>query len=622
MLFEPLSLHKYCKHYILISCIWCLLIIFAINGIIGVNAHNKHNITFNESILNSNIFGHLSIYEFILYSISFCFILSLSCTALYIIQIHSKSYISILSQTIFCCKCQYWKLICDKKYKIRQTKHSTFNKHLLSSEIMSEFNVENETELQTKFLSEVNENNAFSHENNNEITDKPNICLAIYTQFSSWYHNMYSAHKFLLLLVVLNVSFLLCFIILTVMDIAGTGHSLPRDNYELVMIVWLIVCFIIKLWMKFIGKHIDIIRLDMKLKYGTDSNVKKRIYDLTKRLSNLPTTNFGQESSDLMSMKPYSSVTVTTDEELQNEVNDFTFDISFEIVMEIFMQITYYSFYRDYSFIFSNPTWTQFLIFKIIHLLTIFMLYFIRIMPFYYQYTSKVFRADLKHASNVKYKDTMTVSTINYKSPQKINEANALSPEPSDIMFSYTNSVDEQKGNVLDLNKEVSGDYYNDADTIQINALDNIFEFYNRENNMKSYQKSVSDKKSIFNGINVTFETYIDWRNRICIDCVIRCIVMIFTAITSYCTVGIYYKTGNYRFLGESFDTKQFETATYYFIISLVSELILYGSLYLFMIRRDNDSFNIFQPFASLYAKSTHCHHYAILFVVCALWLY
>ncbi len=58
---------------------------------------------------------------------------------------------------------------------------------------MSEFNMENETELQTKFLSEIDEITR-GQMNNNEITHKPKI-----------------THK-------LNISL-------------RSGHSLPRDNY-------------------------------------------------------------------------------------------------------------------------------------------------------------------------------------------------------------------------------------------------------------------------------------------------------------------------------------------------------------------------------------------------------
>ena len=84
------------------------------------------------------------------------------------------------------------------------------------------------------------------------------------------------------------------------------------------------------------------------------------------------------------------------------------------------------------------------------------------------------------------------------------------------------------------------------------------------------------------------------------------------------------------KFLGKNFDGNSFKIATRYFFISFISELLIYGILYIVMKRYadknkngdDNVSFNMFQPFTRLYAKSTHRFHYVILFVVCSWWLY
>merc|ERR1712228_49044 len=309
--------------------------------------------------------------------------------------------------------------------------------------------------------------------------------------------------------------------------------------------------------------------------------------------------------------------------------------------------------------IFNHPTWSQFLSFKFIHLFTIFIIYFVRITPFYYKHSSNLINAMSNDKTKKRDKNRNTFSTVNWPHSQ------VFMVTPTDTKLTESNhenlydDINDSKGSidVIKLAKAITD--YSDAndveDTLHISAPHNILAFYdhgsptatfdstmmstnNYDNNrltvppvyITPVQSPLVSPNSMkienihsMNTTGITFETYHDWRNRISIDCVIRCIVMIFTTFASYCSVSIYYMTQNYDFLDKDFDSDQFIISTYYFIISIVVELMLYGILYISMkYLPSNGAFNIFQPFACLYAKSTHPYHYAILFVVCSWWIY
>ena len=128
MLFEPLILNQpKKKYYIINACFISLCIVYIINVILGVEAHNgnldnvtifgSHSNRFCERILYKDCY-FFSIYITFLYTFSFFFIMILSTLSLYTIQIYSKSYCSIFIQAIFCFKYAYWKLICNKKYRV------------------------------------------------------------------------------------------------------------------------------------------------------------------------------------------------------------------------------------------------------------------------------------------------------------------------------------------------------------------------------------------------------------------------------------------------------------------------------------------------------------------------
>ena len=708
MLFQPLTSSEHSKYYVMNVSFISLIIVYIINAILGVETH--------ENGLNMSLFGHsnkfcerilyqdcyfFTVYLIMLYTFSFFITLCISTLPLYIIQVYSKSYCSILLQSIFCCKFAYWKIICNKKYRInaQKKKDSELEVGLMSSEILSDFNVTDERELRVRFLSDVDENKPMDGSKQDDDTDdKANhscacstcFCVKSYRKCCYWYYNLYSTYKYLLLLCILNLSFLVCFMIFTLMKGAGTG-DLPKTHYELIMVLWLIICFLMRSWMKYIGTQIDIVRLDMTLKFGIESKSRiGKILEVSKVLSRTMSTNlqrqhakrssytnqilrsphtktrsntntpckeseFEQCREDFPGVPTQRSTDLTLDygfinyDEIQSQINDFRFDISMEIAMEIFIQVTYYTFYRDYTLIFYHPTWRQFIIFKLIHLLSIFVLYLIRILPIYYKYTSIMmdkcgFHDDepfLVHQKTpmMGYQKSLFLQSSIPTSPVEVNEHSEL-----------------ETAN----NKKVT-DYYSDGDddVIHIKAVDNIFAFYDRERSsghqkgsgtgfnytLTSNVPSISSSPNYYNdssgakqsfqtdlGTTLTFQTYQDWRNRISIDCVIRCIAMIFTTLSSYCSVSIYYLTKNEKLLGKNFDGNSFKIATWYFLISFISELLIYWILYGLMKcyaeehKNDNDddnvSFNMFQPFTRLYAKSTNRFHYVMLFVVCSWWLY
>ena len=683
ILFEPLSLHRNSKHYIFITSIWTLVFTFMLTAIMGINEHHdeQHSI-FHQSIFgNSNSFCRrmvfkdcyfFSVYIVTLYTFSFFILLSISSCSLYIIQIYPKSDASILLQSIFCCKWKYWKLLYSKKYRLKKEAPMGFGAKLISSEIDSDFVVENERELKTKYLTDADDENAnafkqkYSNESNQtNKNNKFNCCLQYitraYRKISFLYHDMSLPHKYLLLIIALSLSFLICFIISTFMDIAGTG-SLAKDNYEIVMILWLIICYVLKVWMKFIGKHIDILRVDMKWRYCTDFKAIKHLRNLTRMTTTRSRTLFKFSpfvSPQAAHTATNSNTTIINFEEEQSEVNGFKFEMSLEVALEIFMQTTYYAFYRDYSFIFYHPTWSQFLSFKFIHLFVIFLFYFVRILPFYYEHTSNLTNGVSSKKREKRDKNRDTLSTINWPRSQTdvFMVTPGTVPDPKltetdyDKLYSDANdNIRNDNGSidVLKLSKAITD--YSDVNetehTLHINAPNNVLvAFYDYatptdtldSSTLSSTSKNDHNKLSVppvyitpahspndlkisnIHSMNTTFETYHDWRNRISIDCVIRCIAMIFTTLASFCSMSTYYLTKNYGFLNKEFDAEQFIDSTYYFIISIATELMLYGLLYVSM---TDGSFNFFQPFACLYAKSTHPYHYAILFVVCSWWIY
>merc|ERR1712228_768756 len=102
-----------------------------------------------------------SIYIMTLYIFSFFILFSISTLSLYIIQIYPKSDTSVLLQYIFCFKCKYRKLLCDKTYRLKKRASIGLGIKLISSEIDSDFNVESEQELRTKYLADADDENTF-----------------------------------------------------------------------------------------------------------------------------------------------------------------------------------------------------------------------------------------------------------------------------------------------------------------------------------------------------------------------------------------------------------------------------------------------------------------------------
>eukprot|EP01083_Nonionella_stella_P283254 963949_1 len=551
MLFEPLSLHQHCRYYITITCVWMFCLTFASNAIAPSVSERLH-----------------------------CHVL------------------------LFC------KLICNKTYRLKQTRKSDLHFNLLSSEIMSEMNVMDQTELHNKFLSD----------NDVQQTKRStsNCCIRLYKHCTLCYLNLYSSHKFLLLLVLLNVSLFICFIVPALLH-SLSKHAIAQDHYVVFMIVWCFICYILKSWMKRVGKHVDMVRLDIKLKYCADTAIKKQIYDLTQRMSTRSLPHMPQcityEFTNNTNISSPDTNDYVSDSDIQKAVNEFKFDISFEVAMEIFIQIIFYSFYRDFSFILCIPNCSSFLIFKAIDLSIIFIVYWIRVLPSYYTFTLSMGIISDTPMDGSPYVTDAPLAIMISPDPGSMLKDQSMSPigpTPKKSVTPFTPlspmiSIDESKSLHLTNDMRQASDIYGDHDTVHINAVDNIY------GHMDAYVDHNTDTN-----VMISDEAYYDWRNRICVDVVIRCIVMIITALMSYGSLIVYYITDNNEVLPNGFDAKQLRISTYYFIISIGSELLLFGLLYAFVAIKY--SFNMFQPFARLYAKSTHAHHYVLLFVVCSAW--
>eukprot|EP01084_Bolivina_argentea_P167478 290657_1 len=222
MLFNTITTTTNTKYYVAITMLYTLLIVFIITATIGIFYHHEeksvHSSVIKSQSICRNIRYHqecnfLSVYIVTLYAISFCLIFTIATTILYIIQMYPRQPILTQMQSIFCCK---------------------KNLHQLQE---LQLQLLNSADMQTDIDMKIDTININKQQEENEETSSNSLCLC--------YDTLQLKYKYLLLLLIINISLFLCFIIFTFNDGAT---RLFKEYYKSVMIMWLILCYILKCW--------------------------------------------------------------------------------------------------------------------------------------------------------------------------------------------------------------------------------------------------------------------------------------------------------------------------------------------------------------------------------------
>ncbi len=486
-----------------------------------------------------------------------------------------------------------------------------------SSEMMSDFDVENEEELRSRFLSE----ERVYGEAGSPRRPRLCWCLRMYSRCCFRFYALDSAQKLLLLLAVLALSMLLSFVLFAAFNVHFGGAT---DSYLETMSLWLTTCVLAKMWLKSVGKQLDITRLEVQCaSNGRTSSPRSRSLRI-QQLREWTAKRTVTASAD------YQSIAA------EEEVNAMRFEMSFEIAVEILLKATYYAFYAKYSLLVRRPTLSHFACFHAVHCLLIFAIYHIRILPAYYHGTYWLRR----------YVDSAlqlhSEPALDHKVPASSRTMTASRTATAyDLRFNFP-SIDQGAVDEKDRRRRTeshlnvppisASDTLPDADpdTEYVHALDALSSFYGgpsaNESAKSTMCSSMPNTPNLALSTSITFHQYEQWRQRICIDCALSCVAMVVVTAEVYCAAIGRALCGHYGIdIGSAsmpMDEDEAKKSAAYFVIAMGSELWLYGMLYLSMRFCDpKERFNIFQPFCTLYVKAADPFHYALLFVASSWWM-
>jgi len=667
MTFHPLTLRHSYRRHIAITTIWSAVLTLSLCIPIATLCRCPSESAPSGAILE----GVPS--SVLLYPLTMLSMFTLSASALFIFQIWPKSKLSMAIQLVFCCKLRFWRTLClGRSLKIHHAVCQRMDVHLLSqsmsgsscSEMLSDFEVDNEDELRSKFLSEdidLEDGEASSL----PLDDRgPGCCVRTWSRCCFWFYGLDPAHKLLLLLLVLDGSITICVAMVAAFD-GGGGES----AYLQTMTLWLAASLLAKLWLKAVGKQLDITRIELEgmataigratsprsvriqqIREWTNRTASARA-SITEPLGASPqSVGPSTESKTACSAKQhYQSVTVSataTDfKSIEEEVNALRFEMSAEVAAEMAVKAAFYGFYRKQSLLVRPPTFSDFIAFQAVHCAVIFAFYHIRVLPAYYHGSYWLRRAidsalrlhrepDFNHfaapqtAARWRRRNTETFSAYDPRFRFESMDRGQTDHDHTATAATAT-AATAIDGAYLSVPTVPPLDA-DDPDTQYVDALDALRSLYalsakstlhsSRPNTPHGGGGLLTSMRSI------TFHQYGHWRQRLCIDCALSCCVMVAVTVQVYGAVLVLYLCGRYGLdlapRGQGIDDQQLRTSTAFFVVAMVTELWLYGMLYLTLRFCDpEESFNLFRPFVALYVKAANPAHYALLIVMSSWWV-